>query len=259
MRHPLFIVGSPRSGTSVLVNVVSRIGYKGFSEGNFLSLLTGIDVLIERHYQNFTIDDKNVLIANVDKDGLKRRLFAVLRGTVSALNPLEPWFDKTGNPEMILATPILKELWPSAVFIFAKRRGIENLISRIRKFPNYPFEYHCADWARNMSSWRGIREHLGSDRFLEIDQWNMIHNPETVAKSLCGFLAVDEAMIPTATDVLKTQRPQETTRGSACRTCSLSATGWTAAKIQIFLKHCKPEMDAYGYTLHEQSGIVPNP
>lgn len=51
---------------------------------------------------------------------------------------------------MTLASPIVKELWPSSVFVFAKRRGIENVISRTRKFLGESLENHCADWARNM-------------------------------------------------------------------------------------------------------------
>ncbi len=36
---PLFIVGSPRSGTSVLVDAAFAAGFKGFREGNLLGLL----------------------------------------------------------------------------------------------------------------------------------------------------------------------------------------------------------------------------
>ena len=32
---PLFIVGSPRSGTSILVMALRAAGYRGFNEGNF--------------------------------------------------------------------------------------------------------------------------------------------------------------------------------------------------------------------------------
>src|SRR5579863_4773012 len=130
MRHPVFIVGSPRSGTSALVDVMRSIGYKGFREGNFLSLLHTIDEIVDRHYVWFPGNDKRVLVSNVDKNGLKTKLFESLRNVVNTLNPEEPWFDKTGNPQMILAIPILRDLWPGAVFVFAKRRGIENVISR---------------------------------------------------------------------------------------------------------------------------------
>jgi hypothetical protein len=36
----VFIVGSPRSGTSILTRAMQGLGYQGFHEGNFLTLTT---------------------------------------------------------------------------------------------------------------------------------------------------------------------------------------------------------------------------
>jgi hypothetical protein len=258
MRHPVFIVGSPRSGTSALVDVMRKSGYNGFQEGNFLSLLYGVNQAIERHYSWFPPNDKRVLLSNVDKNEMKRSLFEILRNIANTLNPQEPWFDKTGNPEMILSIPMVRELWPSAMFVFAKRRGIENVISRMTKFPEHPFQYHCADWAKCMSSWRAIREKIPPDCFLEVEQRNMALYPEEAARELCTFLGVSEATRPTVVKVMGTHRPQETTKGSASRTCSLAASGWTKEQTQTFLKHCETEMKAFGYTLDEQYSVIPD-
>ena len=35
-KFPVFVVGSPRSGTSILVDALFSAGYKGFREGSFL-------------------------------------------------------------------------------------------------------------------------------------------------------------------------------------------------------------------------------
>lgn len=252
MHHPVFIVGSPRSGTSALVDVTSSIGYHGFREGNFLSLLNGINQIVDRQFQWFPNEDKKVLLPNVDKADLKRKLFESVRTVANNLNPKEPWFDKTGNPEMILAIPILRELWPSAVFLFAKRRAIENVVSRMIKFPAHPFEYHCANWAKNMASWRAVREQIPAECFMEVEQRKMVQHPEDAARELCSFLGVSDSMVPIAAQVMATHRPQESTKGSASRTCSLDASGWTKEQIDTFLKNCEAEMKAYGYTLDEQ-------
>src|ERR1700733_5862841 len=258
MRHPVFIVGSPRSGTSALVDVMRGIGYHGFREGNFLSLLHSIDQVVDRHYVWFPGEDKRVLVSNVDKLDLKRKLFESVRTIVNRLNPEEPWFDKTGNPEMILTIPMVRELWPSAVFIFAKRRGIENVISRITKFPSHPFEYHCANWAKNMASWRAIREQIPPKCFIEVEQRKMVQRSGDAARELCAFLGVGDSMLAVAADVMETHRPQETTKGSASRTCSLEASGWTREQIETFLKNCEAEMRAFGYTLDEQYSSAPD-
>jgi Sulfotransferase family len=255
MRHPVFIVGSPRSGTSALVDVMLCIGYHGFLEGNFLSLLHGVDQIVDRQFIWFPSNDKRVLLSNVDKVDLKRRLFQSVRTVVDNLNPEEPWFDKTGNPEMTLAIPILRELWPSAVFVFAKRRGIENVISRITKFPAHPFEYHCANWAKNMASWRAVREKIPPECFIEVEQRQMVQHSEDAARELCTFLGVGDSMLSVAAKVMNTHRPQETSKGSASRTCSLAASGWTKEQAETFLKNCEAEMKAFGYTLDEQYSV----
>jgi hypothetical protein len=258
MRHPVFIVGSPRSGTSALVDVMRSSGYYGFSEGNFLSLLHEVNKVVDRYYGWFPGNDKMVLLSHADKDEVKRKLFETLRTSVDALNPLDPWFDKTGNPEMILAIPILLKLWPSAVFVFAKRRGIENVLSRMVKFPQHSFEYHCTNWAQNMASWRVIREEIAAESCIEVEQRSMVRHPEDVARELCTFLGVSETNWPAVSKAMATNRPQETTKGSAYRTSSLAASAWTKEQIETFLKHCETEMKAYGYTMDDQYSVVPD-
>jgi hypothetical protein len=61
-RYPVFIVGSPRSGTSAMVDVLLAAGYHGFREGNFLPLAHRISLDIERHFSSFDIGSAKVLI-----------------------------------------------------------------------------------------------------------------------------------------------------------------------------------------------------
>jgi len=258
MRNPVFIVGSPRSGTSALVDVLRHGGYNGFLEGNFLSLLQGVDQLIEQHYKWYSSDNKRVLLSNVDKNDLKRQLFERFQTIVNSLNPQAPWFDKTGNPEMTMAIPIVRELWPSAAFIFAKRRGIENVISRLTKFPGHSFDYHCANWAKNMSVWRTIRGQIPADSFFEMEQRKMVRHPKAAARELGVFLGMSEAAMTAVANVMDTHRPQETTKGSAIRTVSLDGAGWSKEQIDTFLKHCETEMKEFGYTSDERYSVNPD-
>jgi hypothetical protein len=263
MRSPVFIVGSPRSGTSALANVLWHIGYRGFGEGHFLTLLHYIDAIVDQHYVRWPATDPDVMLGNIDKRELKRRLFATFRTMVNDLIPIErlnsanemiqfkPWFDKTPNLQMILVIPILRELWPDSVFVFAKRRGIENVISRVKKFPDETFENHCADWAGNMAAWRTIRPQLPSGCFIEVEQRDMIQQPERTARSLCAFLHVDESEVPAACNVMSTNRAEESEKGSASTTLSLGESGWTVEQTETFLKYCESEMKEFGYTMDE--------
>ena len=244
--YPVFVVGSPRSGTSILVDGLLSVGYHGFREGMFLSMAHYIDQLIERQFALFA-GDKN-LISSVDKDKLKAKIFSALRETTEELNPVAPWFDKTGNPDMIFAIPTLLKLWPEAVFIFAKRRAIENVLSRMKKFPQHTFEYHCADWAKNMAAWRQMRTQLPPSKFVEVDQNGLIENPAQITEQLSALLGLNEDQKQSMLKTFRSNRPQQTEEGSAERIYSLGNSGFSDAQTASFLKHCKTEMEAYGYT-----------
>jgi hypothetical protein len=225
------------------------IGYAGFREGNFLPLITTINHIISRHFTIFAGDNQNVLVSRVDQNMLKDRIADVFAAVTSELNPAPLWFDKSGNPEMIEAIPILRRLWPESVFIFAKRRAIENIVSRQKKFPNMNFEYHCADWARNMAAWRNIRETIPAGTFIEIDQQDLLQKPSEAAVSIVGLLE----LAPENTDrLLKTfseNRPQQTGEGSAEKLHSIDTVEWTDQQKSLFLEKCMPEMEKYGYCL----------
>jgi hypothetical protein len=257
-RYPVFIVGSPRSGTSALVDSLVSLGYHGFREGQFLTLITSIGQVVDRHFANFSDGNPAVLISKVDKDDLKRRFDRIIGDIVTEANPKTPWFDKTGNPEMILAASVLTRLWPECVFIFAKRRAIENVRSRLIKFPSHTFKYHCADWARNMSVWRNMRERLAPNQFIEVDQQEMIREPQTVAARMCTFLRADPGCEEKLIKTLQSNRPQETEAGAANRVSTLDSLGWSEDRVDVFLHECQVEMEEYGYTLDE-SYAVPVP
>jgi hypothetical protein len=258
MHSPVFILGSPRSGTSALADVLWHIGYHGFGEGHFLSLIHYWEAIVDQHYVRFAEPPRaGVMLGNIDKGELKRRMFATFRSVVDDLDQQEPWFDKTPDPGMILASPSIKTLWPDSVFVFAKRRGIENVISRVKKFPGESFENHCAGWAGTMRVWRKVRALLPPGSFIEVEQRDMIQQPEHTAQRLCAFLQLYESTVLAVSEAMSTLRPEESAAGSASKTSSLDESGWTAEQKETFLKHCENEMNEYGYTLDERYSINP--
>jgi len=242
-------VGSPRSGTSVLVVALSKVGYQGFREGNFLPLVMIIEKTVDRFFSVAGKRNPNTLAAHIDPLTLKSKIEDIFKELADGLNTGPLWFDKTGNHEMIRAIPVLRRLWPGSVFIFAKRRAIENVLSRIKKFPRRDFEYHCADWARNMAAWREVRPQLPAGTYLEVDQQDLIRNTEAICTRISGFLELAPGQAGALARTFRGARPQETTKGSAGQTHSLESVGWSETQLAIFRKHCEPEMQAYGYGL----------
>jgi hypothetical protein len=246
-KSPVFIVGSPRSGTSILVRALVGVGYHGYNEGNFLPLMNIIDRAVDNHFGIFGKPNPNVLAARVDPKVLKSRIENIFKDLTDALNKNPLWFDKSGNAEMIRAIPALRRLWPDSVYIFAKRRAIENVVSRVKKFPAHSFEHHCADWAKNMAAWRQVREELPGGIYLEVDQQDLIRNTEATSGKISNFLGLGPEHLDVLVNIFQSRRPQETTEGSALKTYSLDSLGWSEAELTIFKRHCDLEMKAYGY------------
>lgn len=248
---PVFIVGSPRSGTSMLAQLLLSAGYSGFREGNLFGLLHTLHAAIDQYFVWFGTDNAEVLMSRVDRDAIKREVAAIFRRTLEHEHPIPPWFDKSGNPDVIELIPELLDLWPDARFIFAKRRAIENVTSRMAKFPEHHFEYHVQDWARNMRAWRQLRATLPDLACTEVDQQDMLRAPAAVAARIAALIHLDSVREAEMVRLLQTERPQETGFGSSERVLSLDDTGWSSPDIALFMQHCHHELDAYGYSLDE--------
>ena len=250
-RYPIFIVGSPRSGTSLLVDALLSAEYHGFREGNFLPLITTLQAAIDRHFNVFGSDGKQTLAGNIDKAWLNAELLRVFKTAVESHVTQAPWFDKSGNAEMIMAIGAIRSLWPESAFIFAKRRGIENIVSRLKKFPSHSFEYHCKDWSRTMLVWRNVRNTLPAGSAIEVDQQDLLRDPARVTAALTEFLRLPASRTEKIMQTLQRNRPQEAEKGSATRVYALEKLDWSELQKTTFLTHCLKEMEAYGYTLDE--------
>jgi Sulfotransferase family len=246
-KSPVFIVGSPRSGTSVLVSALVSAGYHGYNEGNFLPLMNVIGRVVDHHIAVHGKPNPKNFTAQVDAKLLKSRIENIFKEITENLNVGPLWFDKSGNDEMMRTIPTLRRLWPDGVYIFAKRRAIENVLSRIKKFPAQNFENHCAGWAKNMATWRQVRKDLPTGIYLEVDQQDLIRNTEAISAQLSVLLALGHEQTEALVRTFKSRRPQETMQGSALKTYSLESLGWSEAERAIFHKHCDPEMESYGY------------
>ena len=246
---PLFIVGSPRSGTSVLTSGLLAAGYSGFREGNFLSLIRAVERVIDQHARSFYTDNPQVLTSRIDHAALKEGTFAAIAHEAARHQPTQPWLDKTGGHEMIESIPMLRRIYPGSRFLFAHRRAIENIVSRIVKFPNHTFEYHCMDWSRTMGAWRRLRDTYSKCDFLEIDQQDIAQAPDDVARKIGAFLELLPSSIDRLAKTFAQERPQQTRKGSAESVLSMMETKWSPEQIAIFDKHCGYNMKAFGYSL----------
>lgn len=246
-RSPLFILGAPRSGTTILADALRKAGYAGFNEGHLLNVILPVKSAIEAHVKENRLDDNAQLLANLDVNGFINDVMLVFKQYQDKLNPTEPWFDKTPDAAMIYAAPVIAQLWPSAAFIFAKRRAIENIASRIKKFPTVAFKEHCAYWTASMEAWRIVKD--SGIQGLEVDQFDIAHSPQREAARIGAYLNLDSAGVKAIIEEMTGSQPQRTDEESARRVLSLGTTGWTPQQIDLFKAYCLDEMEAYGYAL----------
>jgi hypothetical protein len=143
----------------------------------------------------------------------------------------------------------MKEIWPNARFIFMKRRVIENVLSRQRKFPEDTTERHYSDWAAVMMAWLAVRDRLG-DAVLEIEHRQLVLDPDAVASSIASFLQLPDAAAARFRRYVKNSRPEQTDENFGA-TYSFDRLGLNENDARRMTAVCDPIMNAFGYSYGE--------
>jgi hypothetical protein len=253
-QRPVFILGAARSGTSAVAQALVRTtDYVGHAEGHLLELIQPMLRLVTSHY-NERGDEwrfrQNTMIAQVPISYLEDGVRHVFVELGRALFPKGRWLDKTPRPAMIVAAPLLRRVWPEARFIFMKRRGIENIISRMTKFPTVSFEDHCHDWARTMESWMTVRDSLKGVA-IEIDQLFLATRPEDAARGVADLLGLLPAELSGLAQDLRLDHPERTAEHFGSVT-TFNLSPWSAEQRDAFMRICGRTMDFYGYSMDDK-------
>jgi len=250
-QHPLFILGAARSGTTAVAHALLKATrYKGYGEGHVLDLLAELYVAVDRFYDVKRDEDANPFRATT----LRRVPIQFFREgfdslAIEAMRSAFPdgwWLDKTPTVNMIHISGRLRRIWPQAKFIFLKRRGLENVASRTRKFAETSFELDCREWADAMRAWRTVRPRLEGCA-LQIDQHFMARAPDEVAREIAGFLALDPSETERLRQALAVDRP-ERTGDVFCQIYDGPELDWNAEQWQVFNDNCGAELEAFGYS-----------
>lgn len=248
---PLFILGAHRSGTTQMLRLCKEaLNYPGATEGHVWQSLKVLDDHYARIVAELPAERAPALrdfsVTLFTGRELVRRYAAALLDLHRTAFGDTRFVDKSPGVESVAAAPLLREILPAAQFIFMKRRGIENVMSHLRRFPDVPFRTACLAWARPMQRWLEVRDRL-APRFLEIDQRDLGVNPAMVAGRLTLFLERDDPK--PVTDYLATHFPEKTKAGGYAGYLALKNTGWNEADRDCFREICGPVMIAFGYQI----------
>ena len=246
---PVFVLGSVRSGTSAMATALtSTTRYVGFREGQVFDLILQLRHCLQAFYANkeANLQNDTVMLHHVPQDFVMDHLHAAFQRLALQVFSSNYWVDKTPNVDMIRLAPTLRRIWPRARFIFMKRRGIDNLMSRLRKFPDsIAFRTHCSDWSSAMEAWVAVRPELGTNG-LEIDQREMLLEPDYVGRRVGNFLELEEFEARSLGAMLRDDS-LERTNGRRDEIAAISEAGWSSEQITIFRDICGAAMRKFGY------------
>lgn len=203
MAHPFFIVGSARSGTTLLrliLNAHPEVAVP--PESRFVvELYDGEDTVDTEDFlrrlsghKRFKTWDIPVGIVREEIGAGTRIAYAdAIRAVFKAYanaNGKTLWGDKT--PRYVESLDLLSHLLPEARFIHLVRDGRNVALS----YANVPFGPKtigkaAALWARRVKAGREAGPRIGRDRYLEILYEDLVDDTEGETKDICDFLELD--------------------------------------------------------------------
>jgi len=187
---PIFVIGSPRSGTTLLRLMLDS--HPRISCGEETHFLRDLEAIVGRNW------------SLVETYGLPREwwleriraLYADFQAEVLGGSGKARWAEK--DPTYTLHLPFIEELFPQARYVHLLRDG-HDVVASFRDRWGYRSAARAArtEWARYVTAARELGERLPGERFLELRYERLVADPETEARRLFAFLgeAWDPAVI----------------------------------------------------------------
>lgn len=263
---PIVVVGTGRSGTSVLLQALGHHPhiYALPGEAPFLTSIGGSAQLFDGADNSGYYRDSVRVPLSYLYERLRRLGFEVatgpnfgtarlLKGLVGlAPSPLgrRHWAAKSFPSERVTAG--LVTLYPRIRFLYIVRSGLDVVQSRTRfkGFSHQDFRQHCVNWAEGVDKYRHLTR---LDRCHCTTQEALLADPETFFSGILQFLALPQHPGPAAFARSNLVHPlDESTRTGTDPRKALAEreppfAGWSAEQKAAFKEICGPGMAELGY------------
>jgi hypothetical protein len=207
---PVFVLGSPRSGTTLLYDMLLSAG--GFAvylaESNVFNLLVPRfgDLNSRSNRERLVktwLESKLFRSAGLDAEHIRNRILrdcrsggdflSIVMGEICALQGVERWAEN--SPEGMLYLPLIKQLIPEALVIHIIRDGRDVAVSlgRLRYVRAFPWETRhsligCGlYWEWIVQHGRNFGRSAGAD-YMEIHFENLLAQPEDTLTQVSRFI-----------------------------------------------------------------------
>ncbi|HJS88314.1 MAG TPA: sulfotransferase [Acetobacteraceae bacterium] len=244
----VFILGSPRSGTSALLHALKTVfGLQGKEEGQTLPVFTGILQIFHGHSARFK-GQPYLLASCLDTDHFRRHILEYIRILYRDAHAGAGFVDKTPGAEAIVTAGLIKEAFPASRILMLRRNGIDYARSFSKKF-NVDIEAAARSWVICMRALEIARETCGD--FLEIDHSELLHDRENTSGLIADYLGHPERREALATRLARTHIEVTSVSEAGCRERSsrLSDVPWDESEKRQFRNICGPFMEKFGYEL----------
>ncbi|MEP3633923.1 MAG: hypothetical protein ABJQ23_20830 [Shimia thalassica] len=247
----VYVLGSTRSGTSAIRNGLSQTRYMGYGEGHLAPILQDMIKAVRYHKAhgvgasvegNGLYKLKTNVLLRYLFDGYER----YLANEFKSANLL----DKTPTIAPILLAPDLNTFHQRPKFVYCSRRHIDNIQSKMKKFPDRNIHQHCIEWAECNKAWLTVREQLNGN-FLEFDFFDLVSDTKSISTQVGNYLDLDEEEVVSFQVYLDQKRPEAATGRDLTKFLKLSSVDWTDSEKESFVNICGPVGDRLGYGMEE--------
>lgn len=184
--NPIFIVGAPRSGTTLLRSMIDahpNLCCPTWETGLFERFTAIMDGDIQWHF-------KNDSALAVDRSALldwMRRSCDDLMKQLTAPTGKPRWAEKT--PAHVFHIDLIHEMYPQVQFIHILRNG-RDVVRSLQSMQWAPrdIRWSCRRWVDSVQAARRAAQELPADRFLELRYEDLIGDSGAAIKRLCEFL-----------------------------------------------------------------------
>lgn len=219
MKAPIFVIGNPRSGTTLLrlmltchrnIVIPPECGfaiwwYEKYKDWNSNSVVLGLD-----HYLNDLFSSKKIETWKLNRTHLKKDLMERSPATYADLvSEIYEYFGRNQNKNMIRwgdknnfylnHIERISQLFRDAVFVhiirdgrdvFCSYREMARLTTSSKYVPNLPVELKeaASEWSNNIRKIRKSFHAIGWEKVIEIRYEDLVESPEHTLKRICSFL-----------------------------------------------------------------------
>ena len=242
----VFVIGSPRSGTSVLLRAMHEIfGLPAHGESHVIPAVAHAVHHLRQYFERFETQSEDLLIKLLPVDVIAEAIYANIRSFYAGTYGEGGFADKTPSDEAIYSVGVIPAIFPDAHIIMTRRSGVEVVESYRKKF-KAGFRDACENWVRVMEGI--LRARTLSIPLLEVDQFDFTNATADVSARIAEFLGQPERAAA-LTEFLSTSREDKLSAHDWSQRMTLTNAPWSKDEKALFAELCGPLMDAFGYPM----------